>query len=86
MHWSASRSGFAILEVVERGALAREYHLLGVRGERGVVRFDAARLVEGALPSDPWITFEISLGALGNDERTGALRADLLAYRPAYAR
>ncbi|MBX3353631.1 MAG: hypothetical protein KF684_11925 [Phycisphaeraceae bacterium] len=86
VHWASSRSGLAVLEVVERGDAARDFHLLGIRGERGVVRVRAARTVESSLPSDPWIDFDITLGALGEDERRHALRADLLAYRPAYAR
>ncbi|MEA5486599.1 hypothetical protein [Pseudanabaena sp. CCNP1317] len=86
VHWASGRSGFAVLEVVDRTETAREFHLLGIRGERGVVRVQASRTVENSLPSDPWITFDITLGAFGEDERRHALRADLLAYRPAHDR
>lgn len=75
-----------MLEVAEHTNAARDFHLLGIRGEQGVVRVRASRTVENSLPSDPWITFEIALGAFGEDERQHALRADLLAYRPAHDR
>ena len=86
MTWAASNAEFAIAGVTESGRLVREYELIGLGGETGRVRVEATRLVEGALPSDEWITFEITLGLLGDDDKEATMRQDLLRYAPRHAR
>ena len=86
MTWAASKVEFAIAGVTESSRLVREYELVGLGGESGRVRVEATRLVEGALPRDGWITFEITLGLLGNDEKEAAMRQHLLRYAPRHAR
>lgn len=84
--WAASNAGYAITGVEQAGPLVREYELVGLGGETGRVRVEATRLVEGALPRDPWITVEVALGMMGESEREAALRDDLLRYAPKHAR
>jgi hypothetical protein len=59
---------------------------VGLGGETGRVRVKATRLVEGALPRDAWITFEVVLGILGEPEREASMREDLLRYAPKHRR
>lgn len=84
--WAASHAEFAIAGMTQTSPLVREYELVGLGGETGRVLVKATRLVEGALPSDEWITFEITLSLLGNDEKEAVMRQDLLRYAPKHAR
>jgi hypothetical protein len=84
--WAASNAEFALTGTEEAGPLVREYELVGLGGETGRVRVKATRLVEGALPRDAWITFEVVLGILGEPEREASMREDLLRYAPKHRR
>lgn len=86
VHWAASRSGFAVQRVDAPGLETREYLLVDVRGREGRVTVTIDRFVEGTLPSDPWVSIEMTLGALGDQNAADALRADLLSRRPTHAR
>lgn len=86
VNWAASNSGHAVTDVEEPSPLERVYTLVGVDGGWGEVRFTASRLVENALPSDPWVSFEVRVGALGHGAKEATIRADLLRYRPRHAR
>ncbi len=86
VNWAASESGFAVAQVEKVSPLARTYRLVGMSGQPAVVEFTATRLVEGAIPSDDWITMRVQESALGNREAEEELREDLLVYRPKYKR
>lgn len=83
---TGANHGFAVTSVQSPSPDRREFEFITMRGESGVIRFSAAWLVEGALPADPWISFEIDLGPLGDDTKRDAIRADLLRFRPAHGR
>lgn len=84
--WAASNIEFAVTGVSESGPLVREYELVGLGGETGRVRVEASRLVEGALPSDEWITIGVSLGLLGHADEEAAMHQDLQRYAPRHPR
>jgi len=86
VHRASSESGFAVTGIAEPSPLAREYTLVGRSGQPGVARFAADRLVEGARPSDPWISFELRLGTVGDPREEQRMRDALLRFRPRHER
>lgn len=86
VNWAGSQSGFAVSEVEKKSPLARTYRMIGMTGQPAILEFTATRLVEGALPSDDWITMKVQEGALGDRAAEAQLREDLMIYRPKYAR
>lgn len=86
VNWTGGIHGFAVTGIEEKSPTAREFEVVTTRGESGRIRFTAARLVEGALPSDEWVTFEVDLGRFEDAAEEAAVREDLLRYRPRHAR